>query len=396
MKILIANIGSTSLKWRLFDFSNSAESLLHKGGFERVTDYPKAIEGCLAQLKESGAIAAESELAAVGFKTVIAKNVTGCVRLDERVLKAMEDYNGLAPAHNPPYITGIRLFAQRMPAVPLVALFETAFYQFAPQAMMRYAVPESWYDIGVRRWGFHGASHKFIAERSAEMLGRTDVAARAQSLYVEGGKFALNGAPLRVISCHLGGSSSITGIVNGVAIGNSLGMSPQSGLPHNNRVGDLDAEALPYVVKTLGISIEEAQRQFGKEGGLKGLAGGLSNDIRDIQSAAASGNAQAQLAIDVFVSEARRWIGGYFFQMNGADAIVFTAGIGENRAELRATICANLDQLGIVLDVEKNNSICATEAVISATNSRVKVLVIPTNEELVVAREAKRLLETQN
>jgi acetate kinase len=393
MKILIANIGSTSLKWRLFDFSNGAETLLHKGGFERVTDYPKAIGDCLAQLKEAGVIASEGELAAVGFKTVIAKDVTGCVRLDERVLKAMEDYNGLAPAHNPPYITGIRLFAQRIPSVPLVGLFETAFYQFAPEAMMRYAVPDSWHAIGVRRWGFHGASHKFIAERSAELLGRPDVARRAQNLYVDGGKSPVTGAPFRVISCHLGGSSSITGSLNGVAIGNSLGMSPQSGLPHNNRVGDLDAEALPYVVKTLGLSIEEAQRQFSKEGGLKGLAGGLSNDIRDIQEAANKGDAKAKLAIDVFVSEARRWIGGYFFQLNGADALVFTAGIGENRAELRAAICANLDQLGIVLDAEKNAATRATEAVISAPESRVKVMVIPTNEELVVARETKRLLE---
>jgi len=393
MKILIANIGSTSLKWRLFDFSNGAETLLHKGGFERVTDYPKAIGDCLAQLKEAGVIASESELAAVGFKTVIAKDVTGCVRLDERVLKAMEDYNGLAPAHNPPYITGIRLFAQRIPSVPLVGLFETAFYQFAPEAMMRYAVPDSWHAIGVRRWGFHGASHKFIAERSAELLGRSDVARRAQNLYVDGGKSPVTGAPFRVISCHLGGSSSITGSLNGVAIGNSLGMSPQSGLPHNNRVGDLDAEALPYVVKTFGLSIEEAQRQFSKEGGLKGLAGGLSNDIRDIQEAANKGDAKAKLAIDVFVSEARRWIGGYFFQLNGADALVFTAGIGENRAELRAAICANLDQLGIVLDAEKNAATRATEAVISAPESRVKVMVIPTNEELVVARETKRLLE---
>jgi acetate kinase len=393
MKILIANIGSTSLKWRLFDFANGAEKLLHKGGFERVSDYPKAIEDCLAQLKEAGAITSEKDLAAVGFKTVIAKNVTGCVRLDERVLKAMEDYNGLAPAHNPPYITGIRLFAQRTPTVPLVGLFETAFYQFAPEPMMRYAVPDSWHDIGVRRWGFHGASHKFIAERSAELLGRSDVADRARRLYVDGAKSSANGATLRVISCHLGGSSSITGIRDGVAIGNSLGMSPQSGLPQNNRVGDLDAEALPYAVKTLGISIEGAQRQLSKEGGLKGLAGGLSNDIRDIQDAASKGNAKAKLALDVFVSEARRWIGGYFFQLNGADAIVFTAGIGENRVELRAAICADLDQLGIVLDTEKNNSTRAAESVISAANSRVKVMVIPTNEELVVARETKRFLE---
>jgi acetate kinase len=329
MKILVANLGSTSLKWRLFDFSNNAERLLHKGGFERVTDYPQAIEDCLAQLRESGAVASENELAAVGFKTVIAKNVTGCVRLDEKVLAAMEAYNGLAPAHNPPYITGIRLFAKRVPGVPLVGLFETAFYQFAPEAMMRYAVPDSWHNIGVRRWGFHGASHKFIAERSAELLGRGDVTERSRNLYRDSGRSPVGGASLRVISCHLGGSSSITGIRDGVAIGNSLGMSPQSGLPHNNRVGDLDSEAMPYAVKTLGISIEEAQRQLTKESGLKGLSG-VSNDIRDIAAAAEQGNAKAQLALDVLVSEARRWIGGYFFQLNGADAIVFTAGIGEN------------------------------------------------------------------
>ena len=393
MKILVANIGSTSLKWRLFDLSNNAERLLHKGGFERVTDYPKAIEDCLAELKQAGAIANEAELAAVGFKTVIAKNVTGCVRLDEQVLLAMEACNGLAPAHNPPYIAGIRLFGKRIPGIPLIGLFETAFYQFAPEPMMRYAVPEAWHELGVRRWGFHGASHKFIAERSAELLGRKDVARRAQNLYVDGGQSPVEKPDLRVISCHLGGSSSITGILNGVAIGNSLGMSPQSGLPHNNRVGDLDAEALPYAVKSLGISIEEAQRQLSKGGGLEGLSGGLSNDVRDLHQAALKGNTKAKLALDVFVTEARRWIAHYFFALNGADAIVFTAGIGENRVELRAAICANLNQVGILLDNETNAATGATEAVISSTSSNVRVLVIPTNEELVVAREAKRLLE---
>ena len=392
MKILVANLGSTSLKWRLFDFSNGAERLLHKGGFERVADYPKAIEDCLAQLKEAGAIANERELTAVGFKTVLAKGVSGCVRLDDRVLGAMTDYLGLAPAHNPPYIAGIRLFAERIPGVPLIGLFETAFHQFAPEASMRYAVPQSWHDIGVRRYGFHGASHKFIAERSAELLGRNDVADRARRLYLDGIKTPVGGKNFRVISCHLGGSSSVTGILNGAGIGTSMGMSPQSGLPQNNRVGDLDAEAMPYAVKTLGISVEEAQRQLAKEGGLKGLSG-VSNDIRDISSAAEQGNANAKLALDVFVASARHWIGSYFFQLNGADAIVFTAGIGENRAELRAAICADLDQLGIVLDPAKNAATKATEAVISADSSKVKVLVIPTNEELVVARETKRLLE---
>ena len=394
MKILVANLGSTSLKWRLFDFSNGTERLLHQGGFERVTDYPKAIEDCLAQLKEAGAISSERELAAVGFKTVLAKGVTGCVRLDEHVLQAMADYTGLAPAHNPPYIAGIRLFAQRMPDVPRVGLFETAFYQFAPEANMRYAVPQSWHDIGVRRYGFHGASHKFIAERSAELLDRNDIAERARRLYLDGGKTPVNGPNLRVISCHLGGSSSVTGILNGAGIGTSMGFSPQSGLPQNNRVGDLDAEALPYAVKTLGITVEEAQRQLAKEGGLKGLSG-VSNDIRDIGAAAEQGNANAQLALGVFVASARHWMGGFFFQLNGADAIVFTAGIGENRPDLRAAICANLENLGIVLDPAKNAAVKATEAVISADHSQVKVLVIPTNEELVVARETRRLLEAR-
>src|SRR5204863_838662 len=215
--------------------------------------------------------------------TVLAKDVTGCVRLDEHVLKAMADYNGLAPAHNPPYITGIKLFAKRMPNTPLLGLFETAFYQFAPPRMMRYAVPQSWYDAGVRRFGFHGASHKFIAERSAELLGRADVAKRAQNLYVDGGKTKVNGAPLRVISCHLGGSSSVTGILNGAAMGTSMGMSPQSGLPQNNRVGDLDSFALPFLMRTANLTLDEAERLMCKESGLKALSGGY-NDIRDIQA----------------------------------------------------------------------------------------------------------------
>jgi acetate kinase len=395
MKILVANLGSTSLKWRLFDFSNNGESLLHAGAFERVTDYAKAIEDCLADLKIAKAIQNEAELSAVGFKTVIAKDVTGCVRLDQDVLQAMADYAGLAPAHNPPYLTGIKLFAQRVPQVPLVALFETAFHQFAPEAAQRYAVPESWLNIGVRRWGFHGASHKFIAERSAELLGRPDVAERARQLYVPGPGAKISGPPLRVISCHLGGSSSITGILNGASIGSSMGMSPQSGLPQNNRVGDLDAEALPYAMKTLGLSVEEAEKQLNKQSGLLGLSG-VSNDVRDIADAAAKGNARARLALEVFVASARHWIGSFFLELNGADAIVFTAGISENNPALRSAICANLDNLGIKLDAAKNHATRTTESAIHAPDSPVKVFVVPTNEELVVAREVRRFLAARN
>ncbi len=394
MKILVANIGSTSLKWRLFDFANGGEAMLHKGGFERVSDYAAAIEDCLSELKQAGVLSNEAELAGVGFKTVIARDVTGCVRLTEGVLRAMEAYNGLAPAHNPPYIAGIRQFARRMPATPLVGLFETAFYQWAPEPAKRYAVPVSWHDLGVRRWGFHGASHKFIAERSAELLGRPDVAQRVQNLYRDGGASPVNSPALRVISCHLGGSSSVTGILNGVALGNSLGMSPQSGLPHNNRVGDLDAFALGYVMRSTGLSLDEAERLLSKEAGLKGLSGGYA-DLRDLQAQIAAGNHRARLAVDFLAHEARRWIGSYYLQLNGLDALVFTAGMGENEPEIRSLITANLDQLGILLDPAKNATARAREADISAPDSRVKVWVIPTNEELVVAREVRRLLEAQ-
>jgi len=392
MKILVANLGSTSLKWRLFDFSSGAERMLHKGGFERVTDHNAAIGDCLRQLLESGSITSESDIAAVGFKTVVARGVSGCVRLDEAAVQAMEAFNAIAPAHNPPYISGIRLFAKRMPGTPLVGLFETAFYQWIPEAAQRYGVPESWYEAGVRRWGFHGASHKFVAERSAELLGRHDVAERVRRLYVDGGKTPVSGPDLRVISCHLGGSSSVTGIRNGLAIGNSLGMSPQSGLPHNNRVGDLDSFAVPFVMRQLGLSLDEVERQLCKESGLKGLSG-LSNDIRDIDAAAAKGDARAQRALDVFVHETRRWIGGYHLELNGLDALVFTAGIGENRAELRASIAGRLEGLGIRIDSQANAALRAQEGVISEAGSPVKVMVIPTNEELVVAREVKRHLE---
>ncbi len=311
MKILIANLGSTSLKYRLFDFGSGEEKMLARGGVERVSDYAQAIEVCLTELKQGGWIRSESDLAAVGFKTIMAEGINGCVRLDEQVVKAMEVCNLIAPAHNPPYITGIRLFAQRMPKTPMVGLFETAFYQWAPEAAMRYAVPESWYQAGVRRWGFHGASHKFVAERSAELLGRQDIAERVRQLYVNGGRNPDNQPSLRVISCHLGGSSSITGIRNGVAIGNSLGMSPQSGLPHNNRVGDLDSFAIPFIMRRQGLSLEEAERVLCKESGMKGLSGGF-NDVRDIQEQAAKGNTKAKMAIDLLVQQARHWIGAYF------------------------------------------------------------------------------------
>jgi acetate kinase len=391
VKILIANLGSTSVKYRLFDFTGGDGTLLTRGGLERVSDHAEAIEEVLGELREGGWIGSEKDLAAVGFKTIMAEGLTGCLELTSEVVDSMEACNNIAPAHNPPYIRGIRLFAKKMPSVPLVGLFETAFFQWAPEASTRYAVPQSWHDAGVRRWGFHGASHKFIAERSAELLDREDVAERARNLYVDP-DLAVDDSPLRVVSCHLGGSSSISGILNGAAVGNSMGLSPQSGLPHNNRVGDLDSMAVLHMMRRDGLSLDDVETALCNEGGLKGLSGG-HNDIRDIASKADSGNEQARLALDVFVHSARHWLGAYFAQLNGLDALVFTAGIGENRASIRAAICAELDQLGIRLDAGKNEAIQAEEAIISADDSPVRIMVIPTNEELVVAREVKRYLE---
>ena len=382
------------MKYRLFDFSSGDGELLVRGGIERVDDHAVAIEQLQCELKEGGWISSEADLTAVGFKTIMAEGMTGCLELTEEVVESMEMCNYVAPAHNPPYISGIRLFAEKMPEIPLVGLFETAFYQWVPESFSRYAVPKSWYDAGVRRWGFHGASHKFIAERSAEILGREDVASRARNLYIDDARSKVDGSTLKVISCHLGGSSSVTGILNGVAIGNSMGLSPQSGLPHNNRVGDLDSMAVLHMMRRDGLSIDEVEQALCSESGLKGLSGG-HNDIRDIQSAADRGDSNSRLALEVFVNSVRHWIGAYFAQLNGLDALVFTAGIGENRAAIRAEICANLDQLGIQLDPSKNNSTEAEEAVISSEDSMVKVLVIPTNEELVVAREVKRFLDNK-
>ena len=392
MKILIANLGSTSMKYRLFDFSSGDGELLTRGGLERVSDHAEAIEQVLGKLREGDWIASEDDLAAVGFKSIMAEGRTGCLELTSEVIDSMEACNNIAPAHNPPYIRGIRLIAKKMPSVPLVGLFETAFYQWAPEASTCYAVPQSWHDAGVRRWGFHGASHKFIAERSAELLGRDDVAQRVRNLYVDDAGSPVDGPPLRVVSCHLGGSSSITGILNGAAVGNSMGLSPQSGLPQNNRVGDIDSMAVLHMMRRDGLSIDDVENVLCNEGGLKGLSGG-HNDIRDIVSEAASGNVRAKLALDVYVHSARHWLGAYLAQLNGLDALVFTAGIGENRAGIRAAICSNLDQLGIRLDAKKNASAQAGETVISADDSPAKVMIIPTNEELVVAREVKRYLD---
>jgi acetate kinase len=392
MKILVANLGSTSFKYRLFNMADERE--LARGGVERigglqsrcyartergsreeqaaVPDHAVAVEACLRLLADPqiGVLADTRELAAIGFKAVHAHGISGVQRVNAGVLAAMEAYNDVAPAHNPPYVRAMRLLAERLPQIPLVAAFETGFHASIPAAERLYAVPLEWANFGIKRWGFHGASHRYIAERTVQLL---------------------NHPKARVISCHLGGSSSLCAIVAGSSCANSLGMSPQSGLPHNNRVGDLDPFALPAIMRATGKTLEQILDDLANRSGLLGLSGGLSNDLRDLEAQAAQGGVVAQQAIAVFVASVRHYLGAYLLLLGGAEAIVFTGGIGENSAAIRAAVCAELDWFGIALDPVRNREAKAEVSVHSPT-SRVQIWIMPTNEELIVARQAQALL----
>jgi acetate kinase len=393
MKILVANLGSTSFKYRLFDMAD--ERQIARGGIERigaaesrcfveirsvrreltanVPDHAVAVRQALEQLTdpESGCLKSASEVAAIGFKAVHGGRVSGVQRVNADVLAAMEEMCPVAPAHNPPYITAMRLLAEKLPEIPLVAAFETGFHQTMPDHNKYYPVPFEWAEkYHVRRWGFHGASHRFIAGRTAELMGRKD---------------------LRIISCHLGGSNSLCAIRAGQSVMTSMGMSPQSGLAHNNRVGDFDPFALLVLQKQTGKTLEQILEDLAERSGLLGLSG-ASGDVRDLEEAAAAGNQRARLALDVFVAGIRYHLGAMLVELGGADAIVFTGGIGENGANIRSGICRNLEELGIRLDPDVNAQ-TRTEACISAADSRVQLWVLPTNEELVVARQTKQLLE---
>ncbi|MCX7699538.1 MAG: acetate/propionate family kinase [Gemmataceae bacterium] len=389
MFVLVANLGSTSFKYRLFDMTS--EKLLARGAVERIgspiskataqvgeqrqereihaPDHAVAVTLCLQQLVEMGALPSADQLAAIGFKAVHADGVSGVQLVTEEVLRAMEAFSDVAPAHNPPYIAAMRLLARELPHIPLVAAFETGFHETIPPENRFYAVPQEWYhQYGIRRWGFHGASHRYIAGRTAELL---------------------NNPAAKIISCHLGGSSSLCAIHNGKSLANSLGMSPQTGLPHNNRVGDFDPFALPVLMRRTGRSLEEILKDLASRSGLLGLCG--SNDLRDIEARATNGDESAKLAIDVFVAAIRHYLGAYLLMMNGADAIVFTGGIGENSALIRSLVCRNLDWFGIYLDEEKNNTMRG-EGTIHQPTSRVALWIMPTNEEIIVARQAADIL----
>jgi acetate kinase len=380
MIVLVANIGSTSFKFRVFDMTDERE--LARGGVERIgsdnasvkvgsqawtgriADHGEAIDRSLQMLPDPNV-----KLDAVGFKAVHGGPISGAVRVTDEVIRTMTEFADIAPAHNPPYIAAMKAFAARLPSVPQVAAFETAFHQTIPASRTTYGIPWEWTQAGVRRYGFHGASHRYIAVRSAELLKRND---------------------LRVISCHVGGSSSICAIHSGKSVANSFSTSAQSGLPHNNRVGDFDSYALLKVLPRFGLTLEQALAKMAKEGGLLGISG-VSNDHRDVEQAAAQGNERAQLALDVLVESIRHYIGAYLAVLNGADLIVFTGGIGENGIEFRKQVCSGFGYAGIKLDPQRNET-RGKETTVSADDSKIRVMIVPTNEELIVARQTREVL----
>jgi len=356
MNILVPNLGSTSLKYQILNMPS--EESLATGRLERVSDYREAV----AQI-QTGAIGID----AVAFKAVHAgPRYRGTFLIDDGVIAALEEFLPAAPAHNAIYLTGIRAFRESLPGVPLVAAFETEFHRTMPDFAREYGVPGPWREAGVARYGFHGASHQYVSEKVASMLGRS----------------------VRLVSCHLGGSSSMCAIDRGKAIDTSMGFSPQSGLENATRHGDLDVFAALFMMERHGWNTEEVRGQLAREGGLAGLSGIAGGDVRDLES---SDTEAARLALAVFAYQVKKTIGAYAAAMGGLDAIAFTGGIGENSARLRMACCEGLEFLGVSLDAGQNEN-GRGDRLVSPAESRVAVLALATNEELVVARRAYKLL----
>lgn len=388
MLILVCNAGSTSLKYKLFRMPS--DSIIIEGGVEYVgskdkgvyhyrnltsgyekhlenIDVPTYTKGINLFLEDlmgvHGAIKSLQELEAIGFKTVTAKGYPGVHDLTDDVLRGMEEYLEVAPVHNKVYLEAIRVFKQVLPETRMVGVFETAFHLTIPQYARIYGIPYEWYEeYGIQRLGFHGASHGYIARRIT----------------------AIAGEKYKLISCHLGGSGSLCAIKDGKSIENSFGFSPQTGLPHANRVGDFDTFVLPYLINK-GHSLEEIFSRLNTDGGLKGVSG-ISNDVREIEQEAANGNKRAQLALDFFCHEIVKYIGSYYASLGGLDYLIFTAGIGQNSSLVREKVCTKLEHLGIKLDKDANLK-GPKEREISQPGSKVKVMVIPTNEEVGIAQQ---------
>ncbi len=396
MKVLVINCGSSSLKYQLINMED--ESVLAIGLVERIgidgsvlkheipgkdkvvietpmPDHKVALENVMAALvsPEHGAIKSMDEISAVGHRVVHAgeKFATSVVITDE-VIKAIEEIVDLAPLHNPPNLIGIRACQEILPGVPMVSVFDTAFHQTMPASSYIYALPYEYYkEFGVRRYGFHGTSHKYVSRRAAELLGK-------------------NIEDLKIITCHLGNGASVAAIQNGKVVDTSMGLTPLEGLIMGTRSGDMDPAIVAFLMGKLNLGVAEINDIINKKSGVLGISG-VSSDFRDIEKAAGEGNERAALALETYYKRVKKYIGAYMAEMGGVDVIVFTAGLGENSIEARKQICSGLEDLGIVIDDERNN-VRGKDTLVSSDASKVAIFCIPTNEELMIARDTKALL----
>ena len=396
MKVLVINAGSSSLKYQLMD--TDTRTVLAKGLCERIgidgrlthkvpakdlklefeiamPTHAEAIQSVLDALTsaEHGVIRNMSEIDAVGHRVVHGgEKFAASARIDADVMAALEECIPLAPLHNPANITGIKACQAVMPSTPMVAVFDTAFHQTMPARSYSYALPYEYYEKDkVRRYGFHGTSHRYVSARAAALLGKP----------IE---------ELKIITCHLGNGSSVSAVDCGKSVDTSMGFTPLAGLPMGTRSGDLDAGILQYVMNKYNMNIDEMLNVLNKKSGVLGISG-VSSDFRDLEEAAKAGNDRAQLALDSFQYSVKKLVGAYAAAMGGVDAIVFTAGVGENDAVTRMAIASGLEFMGVKMDAEANNT-RGHEAVVSAADSKVKVLLIPTDEELMIAMDTAEIV----
>lgn len=392
-KTIAINAGSSSLKFTLFEMPEEEEiasGIIERIGlkdsvfttkfngekYKEVNDIENheiAIQKVLDKLIELGAIADYNEITGVGHRVVAGgEEFQDSVLVDEEVLKKIENLAELAPLHNPANATGIKAFRKILPDITSVAVFDTSFHSSMPKENYLYSIPMSYYeDFAARKYGAHGTSHRYVSEKAAKMIGK----------------------PLedtKIITCHLGNGASITAVKGGKSIDTSMGFTPLAGVTMGTRSGDIDASLLPYLMDKLGLTdINDMINILNKKSGLLGLSG-VSSDMRDVEEAAETGNEDAQTALDIFYNRVQKYIGQYIAILNGVDAIVFTAGIGENSPETRQIIIDGMDWFGMKIDSERNN-VRGEERIISTDDSRIKVLLIPTDEEVVIARDVERL-----
>ena len=398
MNVLVINCGSSSLKYQLIN--SDTEAVLAKGLCERIgidgrlvyqlaghdkeiTEAPmpthkEGIQMVLDALvnPKTGAVKSLSEIDAVGHRVVHGgEKFAQSVVLNEEVLAKVEECNELAPLHNPANLIGIRVCQELMPGVPMVGVFDTAFHQTMPQKAYLYGLPYEYYEkYKVRRYGFHGTSHSFVSKRAAEVMGKS---------YDE----------VKTIVCHLGNGSSVSAVLNGKCVDTSMGLTPLEGLVMGTRSGDIDPAIMEFIAKKENLDIEGVMEVLNKKSGVFGISGGLSSDFRDLTDAMNAGDKKAKIAMDVFSYRVAKYIGSYAAAMNGVDDIVFTAGIGENDDYVRQEVCKYLGYLGVDFDFEVNTGLRGKEAELTKEGSKVKVFVIPTNEELAIARETLALVK---